>query len=61
MQYENSFSYIQEIKEVIEIMYKIVINYDSMNTGTHTLDVLILIADILDDFVVSIIVRSAEI
>jgi len=61
LQYENSFSYIQEIKEVIEIMYKIVINYDSMNTGTHTLDVLILIADILDDFVVSIIVRSAEI
>jgi hypothetical protein len=32
-----------------------------MNTGTHTIDVLILIADILDDFGVGIIVRSAEI
>ncbi len=32
-----------------------------MNTATHTLDVLILITNILNDFGVSIIMRSAEI
>ena len=37
------------------------INYDAMNTATHTLDVLILITNILNDFGVSIIMRSAEI
>lgn len=32
-----------------------------MNTATHTLDVLILIVNILNDFGVNIIMRSAEI
>jgi len=32
-----------------------------MNTATHTLDVLILITNILNDFGVNIIMRSAEI
>jgi len=45
----------------MEIIYKIDINYDLMNTGTHTLDILILILDILNDFGDSIIVRSSEI
>jgi len=61
LQYENSFGYIQENKEVVEILYNILINYDAMNTATHTLDVLILITNILNDFGVSIIMRSAEI
>jgi len=61
LRYENSYGYIQENKEVVEILYNILINYDTINTATHTLDVLILITNILNDFGVNIIVRSAEI
>lgn len=36
------------------------INYDAMNTATHTLEVLILIVEFLRDIGVNIILRSAE-
>ena len=60
LHYENSYGYIQENKEVVETLYTILVNFDAMNTATHTLEVLILITDILNDFGVNIILRSAE-
>ena len=60
LRYENSYGYIQENKEVVETLYNILINYDTMNTATHTLEVLILITDMLNDLGVNIILRSAE-
>ena len=44
----------------METLYTILVNYDAMNTATHTLEVLILITNILNDFGVNIILRSAE-
>jgi hypothetical protein len=61
LRYENSYGYIKENKEVMEALYTILINYDAMNTATHTLEVLILITNVLNDLGVNIILRSAEI